>query len=94
MPPVDLKYLADDSPVIVTGDGPDRTNELTGEKHPQLVIARLTTELVDTASVFDAPPAIAAEIGKGTAEQVSQIDALVASGALTEDEGNAAKARL
>jgi hypothetical protein len=105
---MDVKFLADGTPVVVVGDGPDReVGDAQGTTHPQLVVARLTPELVEAGAVFDTKPEPAPEAAAGQATPAAPaapaapaptpaetLAALHAAGTLTDDEYAAAQARL
>lgn len=96
-----LKYLSDGSPVIVVGDGPPRDLG-DGTTVDQVEIARLTTELVEITQIHDEKPEPQAEAGStpttpvtpAPATSTQKLDQLHEAGVLSDDEYEAAKARL
>lgn len=102
----DVKYLADGTPVLVTGAAPDRTDIIDNSTHNQVAVFRLDpTELHDDSALFDTKPEPAPVAADGqqastvpaaaaTPDKATQLEALHTQGVLSDDEYEAAKARL
>jgi hypothetical protein len=101
---VSVKFLSDGTPVLVVGDAPPRDLQDGSEGLPQLVVARLGTEIVEATQVHDqkpepAPSAPAPASGTVTTapappSKAEQLDALHTAGVLSDEEYAAAKERL
>lgn len=66
----EVKYLSDGSPVLVVGDGPERSTSLDGGRTETVVktveVAKLETEYVEETQIHDTPPEQNASANVGT----------------------------